>query len=343
MSDDVAVYWLAPHAEDQQAARALSDWARTRGIRLGSIDAPSATISVDRSIADRAEQELERARDAIAASDADAAERALARAEALLREHPELPHAAWLRAETLRIWSGRWLRVEPRDEGRARTAWEDAHALDGGRVAGIGETSFPARPPVAATILVTGDPRMVVRLDGSPLAPGSRDATTTRYNVDVAPAEHHLAATVDDRVVFASWIAVAGGTAGAPISVHASTGALCSRDPFGDVKREGDEIRATGVSCPEWVAAHPGSRRGSVLVARCERDSCGPLLEWRLERFALSGPPQPSPKPGWPAWATWTLLGIGAVAATSVAVVASGVFETRPVEPRFVVGGVRQE
>jgi hypothetical protein len=82
-----------------------------------------------------------------------------------------------------------------------------------------------------------------------------------------------------------------------------------------------------------------------VLVARCERDSCGPLLEWRIESNAADlGPPQPpASTTTWPAWATWTLVGIGAATAASVALVASGVFETRPVETRFVFGGTRQE
>jgi hypothetical protein len=353
VSDDVAVYWLdsqRDQAEDQ-AARALSDWARTRGVRLASIESHGAALTVDRSIAERAEKELDRAREAIGASDADTAERALAHAETLLREHPELPQAAWLRAEVERTWSARWLRVEPRDEARGRAAWENAQALDGGRVAGIGETSFPAAPRVKATILVSADGGpLTLRIDGVPITRGllTRDPAGARYEVEVAPAEHHVTATVDDRVVFASWIAVGGGSgtvSSPPISLHVSVsrGAICSRDQLADVKREGDHVHASGVSCPQWIAALPGSQRGSVLVARCERDTCGPLLEWRVEHFGPSGPPQPPPKPGWPAWATWTLLGIGAATATSVAFVATGVFETRPVEPRFVVGGARQE
>ncbi|MBN9165850.1 MAG: hypothetical protein J0I07_33175, partial [Myxococcales bacterium] len=99
-----------------------------------------------------------------------------------------------------------------------------------------------------------------------------------------------------------------------------------------------------GVACPRWLAAIPGQKRGSVLVARCERDTCGPLLEWRTERLPTYGPPQAhSTVAGWPSWATWTLVGIGAATAASMAIIATGVFETRPVEPRFVVGGARQE
>jgi hypothetical protein len=298
---------------------------------------------VDPSIADRLEKELDRAREAIGATEVDATERALARAEAALREHPELPQAAWLRAEVERTWSARWQRLPPHDEARARAAWENAYALDGGRVAGIGETSFTPRPRVATTIVVTGTPpsHLTVRLDGTPLPLPETTAADAVYHVDLAPAEHHLLATVGDRVVFASWVAIAGAEP-APIRVSVAHGA-CARDPFTDVRREGTVVLAPGVTCPRWVAAAEGERRGSVLVARCERDVCGPLLEWRLERFGAEGPPQPPPNPGWPSWATWMLVGVGAATATSVALVATGLFETRPVETRFVVGGARQE
>ena len=45
----------------------------------------------------------------------------------------------------------------------------------------------------------------------------------------------------------------------------------------------------------------------------------------------------------WPAWATWTAVGVGAALATTLTLVATGVFESRPTEPRFVAGGVRTE
>ena len=274
----------------------------------------------------------------------DAAERALARVEGLLRDHPALPQAAWLRAEVERTWSARWLRVEPRDEGRARTAWENAHALDGGRVPGIGETSFPPRPSLKAAIIVEGDPdpRLALGLDGVLLEPTEKDGRRAVYRVEIAPAEHHLLAMSEGRVVFASWVAFAGPTPTARVTINEA--GACGRDRLADVQHRDGQIKATGVSCPRWIAAVPGDKRGSVLVARCERDSCGPLLEWRVERLPTYGPPQAHGKlAGWPTWATWTLAGIGVATATTMALIATGVFEARPVEPRFVVGGARQE
>ncbi len=338
------VVWLDEGEARDDAVRALGEWARTRGVRLGVLEDSVPAITIDPGLGDRAERELERAREAISATDADAAERALARVETLLREHPELPQAAWLRAEVERTWSARWLRVEPRDDLRARIAWENANALDGGRVPGVGETSFPSRPLVKATIIVQGepDPGLSLRLDGVPLGRGEKDARGTVYRVEIAPAEHQLVATHDSQVVFASWVAIAGQEPTTRVALGEAGG--CGRDRFADVHRRDGRVHASGVACPRWIAAAPGDKRGSVLVARCERDRCGPLLEWRVERLPTYGPPQPHGKlAGWPSWATWTLAGIGAATATTMALLATGVFEARPVEPRFVVGGARQE
>lgn len=333
MSDDVAVVWASEGSARDEAA--LAEWARARGIRLVVPSDRAPALRVDLAIGDDVEKELDRAREAIAAADADTAERALARAETRIREHPELPHAAWLRAEVERAWSARWLRIEPRNEARARTAWENAEALDGGRAFGIGEVSFPPRGKVKTTIRIAGGSRSVtLRLDGVALSTNE---------VEVAPAEHHLTVTDDGRLLFAGWIAIAG-PAPAPITLTLADGGACGRDELSGARREGGRIVARGVTCASWVAAVPADRPGSILVARCEREVCGPLLEWRMEGVSPSGPPQPRPKlVGWPAWATWALVGIGTATATSVALVATGVFEQRPVEPRFVVGGARQE
>lgn len=346
MSEDaLVVAWLEESEAREDAVRALGEWARARGARLVGLDESTPALHVDFTLAERAEKELERARLAIGATDADAAERALARVEGLLREHPELPQAPWLRAEVERTWSARWLRVEPRDEARARAAWETAQALDGGRVQGIGESGYPPTRTVKATIIVAGaeNGHVSLRLDGTPIEPAETDARGAIYKVDVAPAEHHLLATSDDRIVFASWVAIAGEEP-APTRISLVTGGGCSRDELGRAQRRDGRIDAAGVACPRWLAAIPGEKRGSVLVARCERDTCGPLLEWRTERLPTHGPPQPHGNvAGWPSWATWTLVGIGAATAASMAIIATGVFETRPVEPRFVVGGARQE
>ncbi len=344
MSDDAPVVWLERDPPREDAVRALEAWARTRGLKLGTLETRVPTIPADPSLGERAEAELERARLALATADADAVERALARAEAELRAHPEIPQAAWLRAEVERSWSARWLRLAPRDEARARVAWENAEALDGGRVPGIGETRFPSPPRRRATVVIEGGagPNVELRLDGVVLAASAR-SPETRYVADVAAGEHQLVATVDGRVAFASWVTFAG-TDPAPVRIHLGESGACAAAQLAEVQAQGDVVRAPGVACPRWIAAIAGERRGAVRVARCRGDACGPLLEWRVEPLTDHGPPQPVTKTApWPAWATWTLAGAGAIAVGSIALVATGVLETRPVEPRFVVGGARQQ
>jgi hypothetical protein len=352
--DDVTVVWLAPDvSERDDAARALAEWGRARGLRVlaATEGARSGPPKIDFTIADRVEKELDRAREATAALDADVAERALARAETLLRDHPELPQAAWLRAEVHRSWAARWSRVEPRDDQRAQLAWQEADALDGGRAAGIGEVAFPPRPHSPVTLTVQGAPsqKVVVRLDGNDLTgTASADGVTT-YALDVLPAEHHLVIAVDGDVAFASWVAIGTTSAGAPrptIPIRVGDDGACSAASLSSVTRASDgSAHASGVTCDHWVAAVPAERRGAVLVARCERSTCGPFLEWRSEgAFGAPGPAPVAPHGGtWPAWATWTAIGVGAVAATTIALVASGVFESHPTEQRFVAGGVRVE
>jgi hypothetical protein len=361
-ADDVTVVWLAAesHAapsERDDAGRALAQWGRARGLRIleATEGARSGPPRLDFTIADRVEKELDRAREATAALDADAAERALARAEALLRDHPELPQAAWLRAEVHRSWAARWSRVEPRDDQRALLAWQEADALDGGRAAGIGEVAFPARARSPVTLSVRGasNRKVVARLDGTELTPASSADGAITYALDVPAAEHQLVLALDGDVAFASWVAIAETVPGSPrttIAVHVGDEGACSAASFASVTRsgsgpEGGAVQAAGVTCDHWVAAVPAERRGAVLVARCERAACGPFLEWRSEAaFGAPGPHSVPPHAGtWPAWATWTAIGVGAVAATTIALVATGVFESHPTEQRFVAGGVRVE
>jgi hypothetical protein len=368
---DVTVVWVAPDGGPSagarsgpgdgrdDATRAVLEWARARGlhVRPATDGARGGLEHVDFTIAERVEKELDRAREAIAALDADVAERALARAETLLREHPELPQAAWLRAEVHRSWAARWTRVEPRDDHRAQEAWQDAEALDGGRAAGIGEVAFPSRPRTAATLSVQGaaSRSLVARLDGTELTATTGPGGSTTYALDVPAAEHQIVVSVDGETVFASWVAIAeaahaGASAPTPmvVSVRVSNDGACAASSFGGVSADGaGGVRASGVSCDQWLAAMPTDRAGAVLIARCERNACGPFLEWRaaggLEATATAAPPQVRRGGAWPAWATWTALGVGAVAATTITLIATGVFESRPTEQRFVAGGVRQE
>ncbi len=351
--DDVTVVWVAQAEGRDDALRALAEWGRARGLKVvaASDGSSASTLKVDLTIADRVEKELDRAREAISALDGDVAERALARAEALLREHPELPQAAWLRAEVHRSWAARFTRIEPRDDQRAQLAWQEADALDGGRAAGIGEVAFPARPPASAMLSVHGasSRKLVARLDGNELTGTTTADGVTSYPLDVPPAEHQVVVSLDGDPLFASWVSIAAASPGSQrltIPIHVGDDSACSAASLAGVVREGNTVHAAGISCERWVAAYPAERRGSVLVSRCERNVCGAFVEWRSEGGlgGAGGVPAAGTHAGtWPAWATWTAIGVGVVAATTVALIATGVFESRPTEPRFVAGGVRVE
>ncbi len=340
-----------------EASKALESWAQARAIRLReppktpseAREAPDATVS------DQVEKAIETARDALAAADADAVERALARGESLLRGHPELPHAAWLRAEIHRSWAARWSRVVPRDEARARAAWQDADALDGGRLPGVGETTYPARAKERLTLAIQGGfaQRMVVRLDGQEVEQSSSDKGVKLVTVDVAPTEHHLVITLEGLPAFAAWVPVAAsrpGAAEATLAIHVGDESACSAAALSRVLRtSAGNVLAEGVACNLWVAAAVSTRTQGIEVARCSGSSCGPFVEWG-HALALEVPAvRYAPVPTRPAvsWATWTALGVGVVAASTLTLIAAGVFRSRSgtseSDTRFVAGGVRIE
>jgi hypothetical protein len=175
--------------------------------------------------------------------------------------------------------------------------------------------------------------------------------------------EHALTvARADGSVAWAGWVSMAqGSVVRAPLPDAPS----CSRSDVARARLNGahgdagDTVVAHGVRCGLWVAVLEGAaERGLereedvVRVATCEAESCSPLVEWRVApssswTFAPAGPAgvpggaSPEPHAHWPAWATWTLVGVG-VAGTAIAVVAAaGAFKSAPTETHFVNGGLQ--
>jgi hypothetical protein len=351
MTSDAVVVWLAPAAREREGAasndasevpsedakRALLAWANARGVKLvlpGDEGGERVTgLVVDWATAERVERGLAHVRDALAGLEFDAAERELARAEAALREHPELPQAAWLRAEIDRAWSVRWLRGG--DEERAKRAWQRAAGLDGGREAGLGEKAFAPDAPITATIELRGAGEAVLRIDGEIVPPGE---------IVRSAGEHALAIlSPDGRTTYADWVSIAQGTV---VRIEAPSPPACSA---GDVKRarlSGDKVDATGVRCGAWVAAVAGT--GSVVrVATCAGGACGELVEWRSIAAGAPGwtfgpGPAVETRARWPAWATWTLAGVGVVGTAVGIAAAAGAFRSSAsAETQFVNGGIQ--
>jgi hypothetical protein len=338
--DGATVVWVtegpspAAATPSDEARRSLDAWATARGVRLEEPQARGApALTIDWSAADAVEQGLARVRDALAGLDFDAAERELARAEIVLRDHPELPQAAWLRAEVERAWSMRWLRGG--DEARAKRAWQRAAGLDGGREPGLGEKAFEVEPPITASLrLGGGDASAGLVLDGVSVAAGE---------VKRAEGEHALAiVNAEGATTWAAWVSLAQGI---EVRIAAPDVAACSRADVARARLDGEALRSAGVRCPHWVAA-VAAGDGVVRVATCEAASCGPFAEWR---------PVAPPPPGWavapvtpaeshsrwPAWATWTLVGVGVVGAGVAVAAAAGAFRSTPTtETQFVNGGL---
>jgi curli biogenesis system outer membrane secretion channel CsgG len=121
------------------------------------------------------------------------------------------------------------------------------------------------------------------------------------------------------------------------VTVPVPPGAPCSEDELASVSLE----RTSGVRCPRWVAA--SWDKGVLRVATCEKERCGPPLEWRRSIGPVPVPHMVKTSFRWPAWATWTVVTVGALAAATTALVASGVFEPAPTETHFLNGGVQIE
>jgi hypothetical protein len=341
MNGVAIVVWLAAHeaAPTNDAKRALGAWANTRGVTLALPGAEGAPgIAIDWTAAEQVERGLARVRDALAGLEFDAAERELARAEASLRDHPELPQAAWLRAEVARAWSVRWLRGG--DEERAKRAWQRAAGLDGGREAGLGEKAFAPDAAITATIRLKDAERAdgaKLRLDGEIIAPGE---------VKRSAGEHALAIVgADGQPVWAEWVSFAQGT---DVRVEAPPPPACSEADVRSARlsEHASSVSATGVRCSAWVAAVAGER-GVVRVATCARDACSELVEWRS--IAAGSPgwtfgpgPAVEARAKWPAWASWTLAGVGVVGTAVGIAAAAGAFRSSsPPETQFVSGGVQ--
>jgi hypothetical protein len=332
----VTVAWVAQAPEDDRGpeARALESWASAHGVELAPArDETPRAIVVDLRVADDVDALLDRARDAIAARDANGADAALAGAESMLRVHPELPQGAWLMAEVERTRSTRWIRVLPADTEAAGRAWTRAQALDGGRTTGIGEEAARTEPAVAAMTVHTVPDGAEAWLDGAAVG-GATGVRTTA-------GPHLLQVVTRSRpaVLWARWLDLGAGPNTVDVSARGTT--ACSLADVSRAVLTGDAVDAQRVRCDDWIAVAP-AESGSIRVARCGPGRCGPLLEWRPSPAWSWTPPRPEPEAhAWPAWATWSLVGAGAVVATGVVVVASGLLQPASTETRFVTNGIK--
>jgi hypothetical protein len=328
--------WIAPDPPDAAESRAIASWAQAHGVELQPPhDERPRALAIEPGVAEQVEDLLDRARDATAAHEGEAIDRATQAAEDLLRAHPELPQAAWLMAEVERARSTRWRRIDPADAEAAEREWVRAEALDGGRMPGLGETSAASHPADAEVTLVLPDDD-AARLDGESVAPGG--VATTHVGL------HVLVVIAGGAPVWAGWIEVQPGRSS--VTIDAPAAAPCSIVDAAHAELSGERVLGPRVRCARWVAVARGPAPGALRIASCYGARCGPLLVWR-EAAPWTGPAPASPSPEarhaqrWPGWATWVLAGAGVAVAAGIAIAASGALQAPPTETRFVSGGLK--
>jgi hypothetical protein len=326
--------WIAPAPPDADQVRALAAWASAHDVQIvEAVEETPRAIAVDFAPASDVEARLDAARDAIAGLDAAAVDRELGAAEALLRAHAELPQAGWLMAEVERARAVRFRRVAPTDPEAAERALVRAEAIDGGRAPGLGEEGAPPRP-VAAPEHLELDPAPaagdVVWLDGRPV----------ETPFEVRAGLHVALVTRQGAPIWASWVDVLPGQK--RIALDAPPPAPCSRADVGSARMQPGGVEAASTRCPRWIAAAPGASPREVVVASCQASRCGGPVVWRLPDLRAEPPPSaPASERRWPAWATWSGIGVGA--ALAVTVVLAATLHSSPAETRYVGYGIKPE
>ena len=257
--------WLGlavPRSPATRRARARGVGGRARREARGAgatADAPATPI--DWTAAETVEGEIARARDALAGLDFDAAERALARAEAALRDAPGAAAGGVASRGGAAGVVGRG-GCATADEARAKRAWQRAAGLDGGREPGLGEKAFERGPGRSRRRFdSTGrEGGAGLRLDGATIAPGEVTRTEGEHALAIVRARRA-------RRCWAAWVSLAQGeevrleAPGEPRVLARGDGARAARG--GEGSRGRGSLRDVGRGA--------GRRRaGSIRVATCE-------------------------------------------------------------------------
>lgn len=333
----LVVLWLGTEPELAAHRAEVAAWAGARQARA-TLLRPTAP-SYDGALADRIEALLEEARAATAAPGTPSA---LERAEALLLEHPELPQAAWLLAERFAIEAQLPGGAGDAAAARRRELALRAQELEGARAQPAGAAPLPAAAPVSALTAPAGArPNDRVFVDGVARAPAGAPAAgvggaAPGDGAPLAPARHHVRVTRAGLPVWSGWLRLDGPGA----ESFSDPTPACSALDLADVAVHDDApAPAPGVRCPRWAAARV-SPSGGLAIAECSRSRCA---AWQL----AGGPARDEdPRAGvaaeagaWPSWATWSLVGAGALVATGLVLWRAGAFERDAPATEFVFTG----
>ncbi|MCC6665034.1 MAG: hypothetical protein IT375_14890 [Polyangiaceae bacterium] len=324
MSKTLVLLWLGTSAAQVSHEPELESWSRARWVELAppASDSPAGLRHDDQWVA-KIEEWLDQARVAASSLDDATARERLADVERTLRRHPALPQAAWLLAEALHVQAALAARTAPADRAQLVAR---AVALEGRRAPAFGEAEGPAggAPPVLQVTLANARGSDQIYFDGARV--GRR--------LDLVAGEHHVRVLRRERVVWGGWVTVERS---GDLSLPVQSPVPCSLDDVDGVRLDrGRVVVPAGVLCSGWAVARPRAK-GGIEIASCRGSSCGPLIPWKRHDGAIySGPPQPPPEPGFPAWATWALVGAGAaVIGAGVAWQAGAFDDPKPGATRF--------
>jgi hypothetical protein len=285
------------------------------------------------SVVARVEELLDAARHALARLDEAESRDALQGAERLLLEHPELPQAAWLRAEQLTILAELAESTDPTERGSAQALAlrRHAQALEGPRAQPFRDRDSaapPAPPGGAVSVGVTGfDPRDALEWDGVRVTPPFQ----------AVPGEHHVRVLRRGWLIWAAWVSSANTK---PVPLAAPSITPCSRDDLAGTLLDKDApVAAPGTLCPRWAAAR--RHQGELEVALCRHSTCGRFHRLPPETKAIPARPAPAAESRpFPLWATVALAGAGAALATGVVLWQTGTFDSPPARERWEYRGI---
>ncbi|MEO8900535.1 MAG: hypothetical protein ABI488_02795 [Polyangiaceae bacterium] len=303
----------------------LDAFAHSRLLRL---EAPrenaagfrAATYAPD--VVAEVESSLEEARNGTASLEQDRALSALARADQLLRAHPELPQSAWLMAEVLEL-SADVENTEPDGAEAALTLRKRAAALEGSRAipftdrtAGAADTTdAELEVPVAKPVSVVGlEPSDTLEWDG----------VEQENPVNTGAGEHHTRVLRNGRLLWAGWAKVEANELELRLPVPETV--ACSSDDLEGSRFEGGRaLPAAHARCDSYVLAR-ARMGGGIEAAVCERNTCGRVVVWEHAGSSIA---HDTKKPLWP---YAVALGAGALAVTGLVLWRTGAFD-RPGAP----------
>lgn len=325
------------HAPGTQAVEVVprSQLARLQGrfsaqfVAVPRGAAPLTFPDYSRARVSEVERLLEQARTGASALAEQQAAAALTEAERILREHPELPQAAWLMAERHAIAArlADNARDPVADELRAR-----ARALEPERAVAFGQD---ARVETSA-----GSGRFTLEIRGVSAEERIEwDGRELSFPAEVQAGEHLLRVQRGGRLVWAGWVTVTPSepTLELQLLPRAET---CSHAELGATTGgAAGPLPPGGVSCPAWAVLRLS--RGRAELALCRRSLCG---RWHVDAEPPVLPARADKARGSesriPTWATIAIASAGAAVLTGVTLWQTGAFDREQSgRPRWVYEG----